>query len=376
MMGPRARAVLSGRAVTYNRLGYGVGMNADVLRLIDANANRAREALRVVEDYARFAIDDETLCAELKQVRHRLTEALGPVVGEAILHRDVAGDVGTDAKTHAELVRGGTSHVVTAAGKRLGEALRVLEEFLKIDAPDRAAQVEKLRYTFYDIEQRVARTLRSPGACAFASVCLYVLITESACKLPWLQTAKLAIEGGADCLQLREKDLEGGEFLSRAKQFVELCRSKNVISIINDRPDVAILSGANGVHLGQGDLPCREARKLLGQDKIIGVSTHEVAHAKQAVLDGADYIGVGPVFHSATKPRDFLPGLEYAREVAAKVRQIPSVAIAGITEWNVDEVLSTGIRAIAVTSAVTGADDPREAARKLKSKFTPPGVVA
>ena len=149
---------------------------------------------------------------------------------------------------------------------------------------------------------------------------MYVLITESVCKRPWIEAAKLAIEGGADCLQLREKNLESGEFLRRAKQFVELCHAHNVISIINDRPDIAIMSGADGVHVGQDDLPARDVRKLLGPNKILGVSTHRIEQARQAVLDGADYIGVGPVFRSPTKPRDFLPGLDYAGKSPQRLR--------------------------------------------------------
>jgi thiamine-phosphate pyrophosphorylase len=344
-------------------------MNADVLRLLDANANRAREAMRVVEDYARFVLDDDGLCGELKRLRHDLSDATRTFVTDAILHRDTPGDVGTSIKTESETARTDVGHVVTASGKRLGEALRAIEEYLKTIDATAASRIESIRYRFYDIEHRLAFTIRPRGAGGFASVRLYVLITESACKRPWLETARLAIEGGADCLQLREKSLDAGELLRRAKQFVDLCRAKHVLSIINDRPDVTILSGADGVHLGQEDLPCRDARKLLGTRKLVGVSTHALDQAKQAVLDGADYIGVGPVFRSPTKPRDFLPGPAYARQVASSIHQIPSVAIAGISDANVDEVVSTGVKAIAVTSAVTGADDPREAARRLKAKL-------
>ena len=343
-------------------------MNRSVLRILDANANRAREALRVVEDYARFVLDDDALSGALKQIRHEFSEATKSFIADAILHRDTPGDVGTDAKTASELRREDVSHVVTAAGKRLGEALRTIEEYLKTADPQGAGKIERLRYQFYDIEQRVARTLR-PSACGFADVRLYVLITESICRKPWLEAAEQAILGGADCLQLREKELESGEFLRRARQIVELCRRHKVVSIINDRPDVALLSGADGVHVGQGDLPAVEVRKLLGTQKTLGVSTHHLAQAKQALLDGADYVGVGPIFKSGTKSRDFVAGTGFAREVAAWGK-LPAVAIAGITAENVDEVLATGIRAVAVTAAVVGANDPRAAASRLKEKLT------
>jgi thiamine-phosphate pyrophosphorylase len=344
-------------------------MNASVMRLLDANANRAREALRVIEDYARFMLDDAGLCGELKQLRHDFADATRSYVSDAILHRDTPGDVGTGIKSPSELKREDVSHVVTAAGKRLGEALRAIEEYLKTETAADPAKIEAIRYRFYDLEHRIAYSLR-PAACLFASVRLYVLISESACRRPWLETAQLAIDGGADCLQLREKSLESGELLSRAEQFVELCRRHRVISIVNDRPDIAVLSGADGVHVGQEDLPVREARKIIGRNKIVGVSTHRIEQARQAILDGADYIGVGPVFRSETKPRDFLPGLAYAKQVATELAdKIPAIAIAGINEQNVDEVISNGIRAIAVTAAITAADDPREAARRLKGKL-------
>lgn len=341
-------------------------MNFATLRLIDANANRAREALRVVEDYARFHLDDKALSAELKSIRHNLMAALAALLPEAILHRDTAGDVGTGNKEEGELRRADLGEVVTAAGKRFGEAARALEEYAKIGDPGAAAKVEAIRYRFYDLELRVARTLRTGGR--FERVRLCVLITEEACKLPWMEAARQAIEGGADCLQLREKSLEGGEFARRATDFVQLCRDFGVLSIINDRVDVAALADADGVHVGQGDIPAVEARKLLGPTKLIGVSTHRMEHARQAVLDGADYIGVGPVFRSPTKPRDIQPGLPYAREVAEGIR-LPALAIAGITEANADEVIATGIQGIAVTAAVIGCEDVRGAARRLKAKF-------
>ena len=343
-------------------------MNAPVLRLLDANANRAREALRVVEDYARFVLDDGDLSAALKGIRHELVEATRAFVAAAILHRDTPGDVGTGNKTESELARADVADVVTAAGKRLGEALRAIEEFLKTLSPADAAKVEALRYRFYDIEHRLTFSLR-PGQSRFTDVRLYVLITESCCKRPWLEAAAEAIRGGADCLQLREKDFDSGELLTRARLLVELCRRHDVLCIINDRPDIALLSGADGVHLGQTDLPARDVRKLLGPHKIVGVSTHRIEQAKQAVRDGADYVGVGPFFRSATKPRDFVAGPEYARRVAEEVA-IPAVAIAGITAGNVDEVMATGIKAVAVTAAVVGREDVRGAAAGLKARLT------
>jgi thiamine-phosphate pyrophosphorylase len=343
-------------------------MNADVLRILDANANRAREALRVIEDYARFVLNDDAICGSMKHLRHDLVRATASFLSDAILYRDTPGDVGTATKTDSELVREDLKHVVTASGKRLGEALRTIEEYAKTIDPATASQVEQIRYRFYTIEEQIAQTLR-PADCGLASVRLYALVTELLCKGPWIEAVEQAIEGGADCIQLREKDLESGEVLRRARQLVKLCRKQNVISIINDRPDIAILSDADGVHVGQADLPATEVRKLVGRNKIVGVSTHNLEQARQAVRDGADYIGVGPVFKSSTKPRDFLPGLDFARQVTQARLPIPAVAVAGITLQNVDDVISTGVQAVAVTAAVVGASDIRAAARQFKHRF-------
>lgn len=341
-------------------------MNTAVLRLLDANANRAREALRVLDDYARFVLDAGGMSADLKALRHELAAVLSPLLPEAILHRDTPGDLGTTNKTQAELHREDIADVVTAAGKRLGEAFRSIEEYLKTLSSADAVAIERLRYQFYDIEQRLARTLRPAGL--FKDVRLYVIISETCCRRPRLEAAEQAILGGADCLQLREKELDSGEMLRRARQLVELCHRAGKLCIINDRPDIAILSGADGVHVGQDDLPVAEVRKLVGRQKIVGVSTHDIEQAKRAWLDGADYIGIGPIFRSSTKPRSFVAGVEFAREAVAEI-PVPAIAIAGITAANVDEVLGAGVRAIAVTAAVLDTDDPRAAAAELKRKL-------
>ena len=322
-------------------------MNPNVLRLLDANANRAREGLRVIEDYARFVLNDDPLCFDLKQLRHDLSTATARFAARSILYRDTPGDVGTTRSTPDENRRDSLDQVIVAAGKRLGEALRTLEEYAKTDDPRSASLLELIRYRFYDLERRVALTLRSANR--FAQVRLYVLITERLCARPWLDTAKLALQGGADALQLREKELPAGELLRRARQLTQLCREHHALCIINDRPDIALLAGADGVHVGQDDLPADQARRLIGPDFLLGVSTHHLDQARAAQLSGADYLGVGPVFPSQTKPRDILPGLEYARQVARQI-PLPAVAIAGITPDNAPQVMQTGVSGIAASS--------------------------
>jgi thiamine-phosphate pyrophosphorylase len=133
---------------------------------------------------------------------------------------------------------------------------------------------------------------------------------------------------------------------------------------MNDRPDLAAVCHADGVHLGQEDLSVKDARTIVGADALIGVSTHTIEQARQAVLDGANYIGVGPTFPSGTKHFENFPGLEFLRAVAAEIR-LPAFAIGGITPANLPQVLSTGITRIAVSGTIISAPDPAAVVNNL-----------
>lgn len=347
-------------------------MNPDTLRIIDANCNRAREAFRVLEDYVRFSLNNSAVSRTIKQLRHDFQTATESLQSHAVAFRDTAGDIGTGIKTETEQSRNSVASVVTAAGKRLGEALRTIEEYSKISGAQalcpppearrenaNASLIESIRYRFYDVEKQILATL-TPGRERMRGVRVYVLITESLCKRPWQEVARLAIEGGAGCLQLREKDLSSRELVARAKELVAICRDGGAVSIINDRADVALASGADGVHVGQTDTCAIDVRKIVGPDRIVGVSTHRIEQARQAVLDGADYVGVGPIFPSLTKPQATLAGLEYARAITAELT-IPPIAISGINPHNLPRLLETGINSVAVSSFVLSADDPKAA---------------
>lgn len=256
-----------------------------------------------------------------------------------------------------------------------------------------SAAIERARYRGYIVEQTLTRAALQQSR--FTSIRLYVLVTESLCHLPWEQTLDAiltvcstgsslqaanqtpassphhadptsAISPNAPFLaiQLREKSLPDTELLRRARILVAKCRAANALPIINDRPDIALLSGAidagGGIHLGQTDLPAAEARKLLGHRAIIGVSTENLTQAQQAVRDGATYIGVGPMFPTTTKEKPCIVGPTYAAEALAHI-PLPAVAIGGITPGNLRQLLAVGVRTIAVCSAIIS--DPGPAAR-------------
>ena len=173
-----------------------------------------------------------------------------------------------------------------------------------------------------------------------------------------------AIDGGAGIGQLREKHLDKAAFLEEAKRFVALCREKGAISIINDDVDIALASGADGVHVGQEDLAAGRAREVLGPDKIIGVSAHSVEEALAAQAAGADYLGVGAAFVTGTKADAKPITRETIRAVTAAV-DIPAVAIGGITRENLPQLSGCGLAGVAVVSALFGQPDVKAAAKEL-----------
>lgn len=338
-------------------------------RIIDANANRAREALRVMEDGARFALNDPSLSARLKALRHGLRAALEalPIDDLARLaSRDTPGDVGTAISTSAEGERAGLEGIVGAAAARLTEALRSIEEAAKALTPGAGRPFEALRYEAYDLE-RALRLALGGGRAAQWRVC--VLVTEALCGGPWEKVAEQAIAGGAGCVQLREKALDSAELLRRARRLVEIARGRAAV-LVNDRPDIALLAGADGVHVGQEDLSVEQVRALAGRRLLVGVSTHTVEQARAARLAGADYCGVGPMFATDTKSIERLAGPAYLREYLALDPAPPCLAIGGITAERAAELAAMGCPGVAVSSFVCAAPDPRGATAALVEAMT------
>jgi thiamine-phosphate pyrophosphorylase len=335
----------------------------DAARILDASANRAREALRVIEDFCRFVLDDAFLSGEMKRLRHELTEALAGLPPRLMLEaRETQRDVGTHITTASEEHRHSLGDVVQANLKRLQEALRSLEEYAKLGNARMGRALEQLRYRTYTLERAIV--LGASARERLADVRLYVLLTGSLCRTSMDWTIQEAAAGGARMFQLREKKLDDRALLDCAHRVRRWTRQADALFIMNDRPDIARLAEADGVHLGQDDLSVKDARRILGPDALIGVSTHNLDQLRQAIRNGASYVGVGPTFGSGTKAFAALAGLDFVRQAMAGT-SLPAFVIGGINQATIGETVAAGARRVAVSQAICQADDPRAAAAAL-----------
>ena len=326
-------------------------------RLVDANANRVREGLRTLEDIARFVLDASELARDLKTIRHEITEAAARLVGPTSMPRDTAGDVGTEHVTDGELARPGLVAVAEAAGGRVTEGCRSLEEAAKVlDVGGRVASaLQSARYAAYDLAAAVTAAVSRGRPSGWR---VQVLLTESMCRGPWTQVLESAIAGGADAIQVREKTLSPPDLLERVRAVIEIARPAGIPVIVNDRADVAVAAGADGVHLGQDDLPVESARRVVGGLALIGGSAHDLDEAARNQAAGCDYCGVGRFAASGTKPEASEGGPGLVRAMATAFPQWPQLVIGGVDLQNIDQVIAAGGCGVAMSAAICGADDP------------------
>lgn len=344
---------------------YGTDLSA-TLRLLDANFNRASEGLRVVEDILRLACNNAMLAQRAKQIRHGLTEILtSPDLPSVVRFRNVAEDVGRTVGTEQEYRRESTGDVLAANFKRAQQSIRVIEECLKSFPRALAVRAESLRYELYQLE--TAADASTTGSRQLEDCLLYVLIGQID-ERKFVPLCCELIEAGVDLIQLREKSLSDRDLVERGRMLTQLTRDRPTRWIMNDRPDLAVLAGASGVHLGQDDVTVAQARRIVGPDLAIGVSTHSLEQADRAVLDGANYIGVGPTFESRTKQFHQLSGIELIEQISRHVT-IPFFALGGITLDNVERALAAGARRIAIGNAIIEASSPGDAARSFRAKI-------
>ena len=345
------------------------------LRMIDANLNRSSEGLRVLEDVARFLLNDAELRQRLRTLRHDLAQETKSLRVGLLSQRDSEHDVGHPyhiPPAEKELNMKTTSlqgllDLVTANAKRVEESLRVVEELAKlphISSMLNSASFEQARFALYDLERdlisRISRRdkiERMPG--------LYVILDRQfLVGRDEVDIARQIIEGGARVIQLRDKQSKKRDLLLIAQKLKELCSQADVLFIINDYLDLAIAVDADGLHIGQEDLPLPVVRRELPVDKIVGCSVTTLVQATKAQNEGADYIAVGSIFPTTTKKGATVVGVDILKEIKRTVLT-PLVAIGGINQNNVGEVTAAGADAIAVISAILGEEDVKVAVQGL-----------
>ena len=345
-------------------------LQSSTYRILDASLNRAAEGLRVIEDFLRMSLGDRYLSESAKQLRHQLTEAARYLDAHArIASRDTPNDVGCTIQTDSEFTRDSTEDVVHSNLARVQQSLRTLEEYGKTVSIEFSKNIEQLRYRTYTLEKAVLTTLVSLKN--LTGTRLYVLIDSGQEPGDFDDLVKQLIQAEVDLIQLRDKRLSDRQLVETGLRLSELTRGSETRWIMNDRADLAVAAGAAGVHLGQDDLAVADARRIVGAAMMIGVSTHNLDQARQAVLDGANYIGVGPVFPSKTKQFGSHPGLELVRQVTQEI-QLPAFAIGGIDQDNIRLVQEAGLCRVAAQHCIVGSNQPFQTAVDLKSMLKSP----
>jgi len=330
-----------------------------IWRIVDASLNRACEGLRVAEEILRFGGASRPYLA-LKNLRHRLRTLFAPVEQHLLAARDTTTDPGRTSGTEDEYHRKNISYVFCANMKRAEEALRILEETSKTHDPHLAAEVEKIRFEVYRVEKEWSKRI-GPYA-SLQEARLYVVCSRSPKEAPRVAEQ---VAGIADLFQLRLKGVSDREYLEAAEECRKALEGTSTLFVVNDRPDIAAIVGADGLHLGADDTPPKKARKVFCG--IIGATVHSPMELKEALQEEADYLGVGAFYPTKTKANTRVQGLPLAEMMEGV--DVVWFAIGGVTEERLEELVEAGVERVAVGEAVCGAEDAGNAARRIRKRL-------
>ena len=327
-----------------------------ISQIIDANLDRAREGLRVLEDWARFGIGNEDLVIKIKNFR----QILGS--NHLEIYKISRNHIEDQCKglSHVEQTnRKSSSKIISANSARVQEALRVVEEFSRDHNKKLSKIASEIRYEIYSLEIELLNFNARERSKSIINENNLYFITDN--KENLLEIIEKILLGGVKIIQHRFKNGSDKDNLEKAIAINYLCKKYNSLFIVNDRVDIALASNADGVHLGQDDIDITNARKLLGNSKIIGVSANNSTDITNAIKNGCDYIGIGPVFQSLTKKNKEPLGVEKIKSLT-KDMNLPWFAIGGINKVNISSLKNYGIRKVAVVSGLLNSDDPKEEA--------------
>ena len=335
-----------------------------IAQLIDANLDRAREGLRVMEDWCRFGLKRNDFSIQIKDWRHQLGAHHHRFYREARL---ISEDPAKGVAHPSQKKRFTPEEIFIANSSRVQEALRVLEEFTRITDPNLSEIAAKIRYETYEIELKVLSSkLGSEKRKILENSSLY-LITSNRKSIK--EIVLQSLRAGIKIIQYREKFLNDNEKINQAKDLASLCKKYNSLFIVNDRIDIALAVDADGIHLGQEDIPTQIARDLMGAKKIIGRSTHCLEDIKNAEDEGCDYIGIGSIFPSETKKKLIPMGVDYLKK-GLKITHLPAFAIGGINSSNINELNQINNLRIAVSDAIMNSSNPFKKTKEFLNFLT------
>ena len=326
-----------------------------IFQIIDANLDRAREGLRVLEDWARFGIGKEELVIRIKHFRQILGKNHLEIYKQSRNHikdecKGLSHNEQNNRKNHQK--------IISSNSARVQEALRVIEEFSRYHNNKLSKIASDIRYEVYTLEIE----LLNFNTCNEAKliICENNLYSITDKRENLLEIIEKILLGGVKIIQHRFKEGNDKDHFKDAVKIKSLCKKYNSLFIVNDRVDIAIASNADGVHIGQDDIDITTARRLLGSSKIIGATANNSTDIANAIKDGCDYIGIGPVFKTFTKNKDPL-GIEKIKALTKDIN-IPWFAIGGINKTNISSLKNSGINKVAVVSGLLNSEDPKEEA--------------
>ena len=325
-----------------------------IFQIIDANLDRAREGLRVLEDWARFGLGEKEYVNKIKNFR----QILGKKHLE--IYKQTRDHIEDQCKglTHLEQFKRNTpEQIISSNAGRVQEALRVIEEFSRLHNHELSIIASKIRYEIYTLEVNLLNLSKLRKTEEILKENDLYVITDQ--KENLLKIIEDILSAGVKIIQHRFKNGTDKENLREAIKIKALCNKYEALFIINDRVDIALASNADGIHLGQEDLDLKTARKLLGFSKIIGISANNEADISNALKEGCDYIGIGPIFNSTTKNNKKPIGVEMIKTLT-KDLSIPWFAIGGVTTDNISYLKTYGFKKFALVSHLMNSEDPKE----------------
>ena len=331
-------------------------INLSTYQIIDANLDRAREGLRVLEDWARFGLGRQEIVVKIKNFRQILGKNHLEIYKSS---RNYIEDKCKGLSHPEQFTRKTSQEVISSNSARVQEALRVIEEFSRNHNQKLCEIASEIRYEIYNLEVELLNYKKRLNLIEKIKTNNLYVITDQ--KEDLLKIIEKILIGGVKIIQYRFKEGNDNYHLDKAIEIKKLCKKYDSLFIVNDRVDIALASNADGIHLGQNDIDVKTARKLLGNSKIIGISANSEIDISNAIRDGCDYLGIGPVFKTSTKIGKQPLGPDKIKSLIGNLR-IPWFAIGGINKQNISQLKEVGFKKFAMVSEIMNSEDPQEEA--------------